>query len=385
MGLLYTVTTCKENLDTVQRFVAANLAGGADHVFVFLDEPDTAISAALAAEPHATAITTDDSYWRGRRPPNVNSRQKLNANLIRTLLAPLPWADWLFHLDADETLNLDRQVLAGLPATERAVRLLPWEVVSTEQPGWDGWYKRLLTPDELALLRLLGAVREARNVAYFRGHHYGKVGVRPGLDVALAIHHVSADGAKVATLTHPSLSHLHDNSPTFEEFVRRWTREARQTDAVYLGPRRQRVRAAVRALLDAPLEPDRRREILHELYLRTSVDPVDLLHELGLLQTVDPRLHRHTPQGHSPEQARTLERLMEALLAESPILFRVGAKLATQAEALQRAVRRLGDPDLISAVDALTPPAPLPASPGPDRLQSVRGFGGRVRRTLRRA
>ena len=70
-------------------------------------------------------------------------RQRINANLVKAVLSTFDWAEWLFHIDADEIVQLDREVLRALPAGTRVVRLAPLEAVSRRQ--WDDdptWFKR---------------------------------------------------------------------------------------------------------------------------------------------------------------------------------------------------------------------------------------------------
>lgn len=49
VGLIYTVTTCREPLQQVERYVTANLAAGADHLFIVLDHPDPRVTTAQTA------------------------------------------------------------------------------------------------------------------------------------------------------------------------------------------------------------------------------------------------------------------------------------------------------------------------------------------------
>ena len=106
------------------------------------------------AQPDVTAVVTDRSWWNGGRPGLLNRRQRLNANLARSVLTRVDGADWLFHLDADEIAQIDRAELATVPASAPAVNLRPLEVVSPLHPeGEPRLFKRLLEEPDLLLLR----------------------------------------------------------------------------------------------------------------------------------------------------------------------------------------------------------------------------------------
>ena len=180
--MILTVTTLKDTLPNVRRFVAGNLAGGIDHLVIFLDAPDPEVGSWLAAQPDVTAIVTDRSWWNGERPGLLNHRQRLNANLVRSVLTRIDGAEWLFHIDADEIAQIDRVALATVPADRSVVNLRPLEVVSQLRPaGEPRLFKRLLDDPDLQLLETLGVLEEPSNSRYFRSHTAGKVGIRPGL------------------------------------------------------------------------------------------------------------------------------------------------------------------------------------------------------------
>ena len=139
-GLVVTASTVKDTLPNLERYVDGNLAGGADHLFLFLDAPDDPATAEvrgfLDAHPHVTCVVTDDAWWVDKRPEQLNTRQRINANVVKALLSRVDWADWVFHIDADEVVQIDRAVLGRVPAATRAVKLAPLEAVSRWQ--WDG-------------------------------------------------------------------------------------------------------------------------------------------------------------------------------------------------------------------------------------------------------
>ncbi|MDO9456141.1 glycosyltransferase family 2 protein [Nocardioides sp.] len=293
--MLLTVSTVKDSVDNVAFFVAANLASGVDHMFVFLDAPaepeQRDVAASLAGHPHVTCIpTTRRDWWREERPHGLNVRQRTNAGWVRSVLEPFTWAEWLFHVDGDEVACLDRAALAAVPPGVDAVWLPPWEAVSEWQPDGDRprRFKRLLDEADLTLLQVLGRIPEATNQAYFHGHVMGKSGVRPASGSGLTLHDaVAPDGTRLERHEDPRLKVLHYDAPSGEEFVRKWTALAQAGPARYRASRAP-VAKALRTLVGRDLPDDVRAKYLREVYEATTRDDVETLGELGLLEGADP-------------------------------------------------------------------------------------------------
>src|SRR3954465_1609549 len=110
-GLVVLASTVKDTFANVQRYVDGNLAGGADHLVVFLDAPEDPATPEvrdfLDAHPHVTCVVTGPGWWLDKRPDKLNPRQRINANLVKALLSRVDWADWVFHVDGDEIVQLD--------------------------------------------------------------------------------------------------------------------------------------------------------------------------------------------------------------------------------------------------------------------------------------
>lgn len=337
--MLFTASTIRDTLPNVQRFVAGNLAGGVDHLFVFLDGPDAEVRELLDAHPHVTCVRTDKTWWLGERPPELNVRQRINANLVKVLLSAVPEVEWLFHVDGDEVVQVDREVLAAVPAETRAVRLTPLEAVSRKH--WDGdptWFKRLLGKDDLTLLHTLGVLDRAHNGALFHGHVDGKTGLRPGLDLWLTLHHiVDAERQQVDALTHEGLRLLHYESFSGEDFVRKWTAMLAAGPKPGLRPGREPTAVALQTLIGKGLTEEQAAPYLMRIFERTTEDDFDTLRDLGLLEEVDPARGTHTP-APLPEALRTrIDELLAALGAEPKLVFHPQRSPGEDARALQRA------------------------------------------------
>lgn len=308
--MLLTASTVKDTAANVERFVAGNLAGGADHLVVFLDAGDAGDSREdrdvrdlLEAHPHVTCVSTDATWWAGDRPAALNVRQRINANLLRAVLSTCDWAvdgdTWVFHIDADEILQVDRSVLAAVPETERVVQLRTLEAVS--QRRWEKpptWFKRLLGPDDLTLLQTLGVIDKAQNGAYFHGHVEGKSGIRPDLDLWLTLHHgVDAAGDKLERYSDNRLSVLHYESYSGEDFVRKWTSILNAGPVPSFRPAREPTAVALRTLIGKGLGQDQLASYLMRIYERTTEDDLATLRDLGLLVEADPAAGTHVPPG----------------------------------------------------------------------------------------
>ena len=341
-GLVVVASTVKDTLANVGRYVDGNLAGGADHLVVFLDAPDDPatpdVRAFLDVHPHVTCVVTDESWWADKRPERLNTRQRVNANLVKALLSTVDWAAWVFHVDGDEVVQLPRPVLDAVPASEQAVTLAPLEAVSRKH--WDGdptWFKRLLEADDLTLLTTLGVIDRPANGAYFHGHVEGKSGVRPTTDLWLTLHHVvDAEKNEVEPFTSPDLRLLHYESYSGEDFVRKWTSILAAGPRPAFRPAREPTAIALQTLIAKGLSPERAEPYLLRIFERTTEDDFDTLRDLSLLEHVDPRAGAHTP---APLPDDSLPSLLAAVLAEPKRPFHHGTSPDKVEKILSRAGR----------------------------------------------
>lgn len=321
--MIVTVSTVKDHLSNVQRFVEGNLDGGVDHMVVFLDARAPKVKAWLDSRPEVTAVVTDDTWWRGQRPALLNRRQNVNANLVRHVLADLGWAEWLFHVDADEVLQLDRDQLADVPAREPAVSVPPLEVVSIAEPdGPPVLFKRLLDDGELHLVTALGLLAEPTNSRYFRSHIAGKVGVRPGADVWLGIHKATdAAGRRLPLVQRPGVEMLHYEAFSREDFVRKWVAMVGSGPSVNFGTHRMSLATALRTLVGMEIDEETRSRYLARFYDLHMADPVDDLAGLGLLESRPPLSHGHRPQPLDASRRDALAAAIEHLRTQDKKRF----------------------------------------------------------------
>jgi hypothetical protein len=275
-------------------------------MFVLLDaagaEGQAEVREWLDAQPHVTCIRTGKEWWAGDRPGQLNVRQRTNANLLKHVLSGFDWAEWLFHIDGDEIVQVDRAVLEAVPTDFPAVNLAPLEAVS--RMHWDEdptWFKTLLDDDDLALLHALGVIDRPSNGIYFHGHVDGKSGIRPRAEGWLGLHKpVGADREPPETFRHDALRVLHYESYSGEDFVRKWTAMVASGPTANFRPARGNTAAALRALIGKNLGEEKARTYLMRLFERTTEDDFETLRDLGLLVEADPRTGSHTPQAFPP-------------------------------------------------------------------------------------
>lgn len=335
-----TVSTVKEPVEVLEQFVARNLASGVDLMFLMLDQPDAAVERFAQAHPCVEHVVCDDTWWVDGRPDDLNTRQLRNANLVKALLSAFDWSRWIFHLDADEVLCVAGDELDALPASVEAIQLVPLEAVA--RPHWEGpptLFKRRLAEDDLHLLATLGAIPRPANGALFRGHLKGKSGVRVDSDLRLGIHTPWDVDGVVEGYQSPRMRHLHYDSPSRDEFVRKWHK---MQAAGTMGLRQDRASAAgaLRALLDADLDDAVRKKYLGLLFDQIRRDPEEVLAELGFLEEHRPELGGHQPRILTPRQRTDLLRLLSALHARPKESF--SPKGPGGAKVLRRAMVEAG-------------------------------------------
>lgn len=286
--MITTVSTVKDDLPRLERWIDRNLAAGVDRMLVFVDDrEDTQTAALLDARPGVVAVDAL-AWWGDDFSPRLNARQRVNANAALRVLQEVDPRGWLFHIDGDEVLHLDRERLLGLEDDVEAVLLSPLEALSQwEWPDDEVTvFKRLLAEEELNLLHLLGRLERPDNNAYFRGHTVGKAGVRVSADAWLDIHRV-VDDSRTPVDAHraPWLQVLHYESHTLEEFIRKWSNHLTSGHRLVARPERRRLASAMQAegWQEWPVEVAD--EVRRELFAATALDDREGLDRLGLLVT----------------------------------------------------------------------------------------------------
>jgi hypothetical protein len=341
--VIVSVTTLKDSLANVRKLVSRNLNGGIDHLVVFLDAEQPEVEEFLAGHPDVTCVAAYGEWW-DQRPDNLNQRQSTNSALMSRVLDGYDWARWLVHIDGDEVARLDRAALGAVAPEWQAVRLEPLEAVARMHPDSDPvLFKRLLTEDELVLLRALGLVAKPTNRTYFRGHVVGKLAVRPSKTLSLTIHKaVTAEHEKVPVLSDGRQRVLHYESPNGDEFVRKWVALLTSGNAVrQLGPRAPMARA-LDALLGLGLDEADTAHFVQVIYERHAVDDVEALDRLGFLVHTDADAPLPAREPFPDAAKQELRALVDRVRLEPKRAFRPSAPGPQAMRSVERVHRDLG-------------------------------------------
>lgn len=126
------VATIKAPEEKVLAFAAHHLSQGAEHLWLYFDDPSQPISEPLARHPRVTVTLCDDAHWERvgkKRPPQHQNRQTQNARYTyRERVA----SDWIVHIDVDEFILAPRpiaEILDDTPAETIAMKLEPFEAM----------------------------------------------------------------------------------------------------------------------------------------------------------------------------------------------------------------------------------------------------------------
>lgn len=336
--MLLVVTLMRDSADGVHRFIDRNLRHGADGVVVFLDHGSDPVTVPEPLRDHVVLRRLDEA-WDPAAVRSLNGRQRVLANLAHHACARAGAVDWMFFIDGDEVALLDREVLASVPREYAVARLWPLESVSDPEASDRTLFKRLLTPGELEALVDRGLLERPSNGRYFHGHTSGKVGIRPGSAVRLKMHSAkSEDGEKVACYEDPRLRHLHLESWSFEEFVRKWEMLAGSGKPPGVLGRRRRILRAFLELQDLP--PPRRVRRQRRLYDKFVREDAAALLDAGVLERVDPEAVTARPRS-GPGDLAPIADQVDRLMTLRPRMFLP----STPADALARVLQELDEPE----------------------------------------
>lgn len=211
------VATVKEDVETIKAFVAHYLSIGASEIHLYFDDPEDPAADIVAGIDRAFVTRCTEAHWSGKRPKEIEPRQKRNANQAYGKCA----CDWLIHLDADELLWSSGSIaaaLASLDANCLAIRVPPAEMCDKRKKDELTIFRRPLPADRKGrrIARMVwGDYAQLLESGLF-GHAIGKTFVRCRRDdVALSIHFPTIAGERVRApeLSGVELLHLHGGDP----------------------------------------------------------------------------------------------------------------------------------------------------------------------------
>ena len=128
--MITTVSTVKDDVARLERWIDRNLAAGVDRMVVFLDDrDDTRTAARLNDRPGVVAVDAG-TWWGDEVQAKLNVRQRINANAALHVVREHDPRGWMFHIDGDEVVHLDRERLLALEDDIGAVQLAPLEALA---------------------------------------------------------------------------------------------------------------------------------------------------------------------------------------------------------------------------------------------------------------
>lgn len=321
--MICTVSTVLDTAENLDQFVTSNLRMGVDHMFLCIDWPERedqqAVLAHFADHPHVTLVPTTDDWFHGNRPPGLNRRQIVNANMVLLALQELGPECWLFHIDADEVLALGPHLLDDVDPALPAVSLTSAESVSVWQsPTHETRFKTLPSADDLVQYAAWGIIDGPQLSRFFHGHIRGKVGVRVGGGVRLGLHNgMSPDAERYRADQFPGKHVLHFHTRSGEGALHKAL--AFGLNEGYGVPDAKN--HWITELQEAGREPDPEKRLARtrEIFDARLADRVDLMEQHGILMHLDVRDHHHQPASFTPAQ----QAMVAAGLADVPSRRRI--------------------------------------------------------------
>lgn len=310
-------------------FVAHHLDTGAQRIHVYLDRPDPALQALLAAEPRCLPVLCDDAYWKARRgrrgrPEGLVSRQLTNAEHARSVTG----SDWIIHLDSDEFLYEMQPLAAALaevPAGTDWLHIPNVERVflagTTPETVFDGLFRSHVTPPRAAEAIWGDVAPFLRNgLAAYVG---GKIGIRRSSPLKMGLHSAATGTeGEAPPPAHPArgvaVRHVDGWTP------RHWTRKIQSLrDRVALSGHKggHRGRQEQIAWFGRTSDPAERLDLYRRLHVldesrAAALRAAGALHDMPL----DPRpaIARHFPQVAFSWSPADVDALQAAPAAAAP-------------------------------------------------------------------
>jgi Glycosyl transferase family 2 len=247
---LHIVTTVREPGPALDSFIRYHLAVGAEHIFVFFDDPDDRARSGAQSSTAVTAVrcTATLRQEQERRFPQlfadmapffqseVMARQIVNAQSA----LQMAWergAHWLLHIDVDELFYSDGPIarhFANLPPAVGRVTYLNYEAVP-ERADIDDYFREVTLFKRNRVLCAPAAIaqwqRLRRGESYFSAYDNGKAAVRvsPGASV-LGVHSFKAGPEYPESRASSNPAILHFPNCGFENFWRKYQQRGRFSD-----------------------------------------------------------------------------------------------------------------------------------------------------------
>jgi hypothetical protein len=321
-------TTLRAPLDQTLRFVRYHLNIGADHLYLFFDDPNDPAMAALKDNSRITAWACDASHWirlsdKTRDQLTVIEIQKLNSTVALKQARQAGW-DWIAHIDSDELIYCPGGVkaqIANAPASAQAIKLVSMESVPSDEntdstsanPAvFKVWYptrpgkqqgrgyfqlslrevflyarQKTLFRLKIQLAKQLGC-KEPFQFSYLKGHVAGKSIVRVDSPAIILDCHYPIVNEPMRWWLFSGMAVLHYDAPAYKAWHQKWlSRHEGGAKIITAQEMRKERLAQYRAFVQA--HESGNEDELHNLYRRMfliSANNQRILSRLGLLTQI---------------------------------------------------------------------------------------------------
>ncbi len=233
------VITLKSTLAETIEWVNYHRNLGADHIFLFFDDPAEAAEAQgplSGRDDWLTCFACDDDYWHQLgpepRPPSPWRRQELNADLGHRLAREMG-LDWLIHIDSDELLQVDDSLgatLARAPSDADVATFTVLEAVPEAIDYQSGFREITLFRTwpraaryRAQIARRIGCEGAFLDGMYFRGHQL-KSALRLRSEIAHMGNHIpyEIEGQPLRIVPYPKIRLLHYDCGGYASWLRKW-------------------------------------------------------------------------------------------------------------------------------------------------------------------
>ena len=304
-------TTLKCPAEQTIAFVNYYLNIGADHIFLFFDDPDDSTAEIVGSHPRVTATRCTPEYFKEHIRGYFSQfdysyviyRQRLNATNA------LKWAremniDWISHVDVDELIHLRRGDLRKIlkKSPFGVIRMTIYEAIP-EMLEFKNFFSEirffkapaafgrtgLRFPLNSLMLRLaiIAGVKSpfAIHDAYFRGHYKSKCFVRTDQDIVDMQIHAPKLSRRYAEIRSRRIILLHFDSCGLELWKKRWEFRLSNGDRPASKKKTHKVNRHMQGLIDGEAADEQYIESYKKLHFIENKDRSTLM-RLGLIKGI---------------------------------------------------------------------------------------------------
>lgn len=265
-GFLASVSTIHDNIENIRFFISENRKAGIDHFFIFLETQDKEVINYLDDLEFVSIIP---SYKLDVKFKALNPRQRFNATFINEFLSSRYSCDvWLTHIDGDEVIYIDKELLFKQEKNIKQVNLQPAESIITENYNnkyTEGLFKGKLTEQQLNLCFALQFINKPELKKWLRGYINHKYIARVRKGIRFDIHNTKHNKNSQKVIDNFFIKHY--ESTDENEFLRKWLTK-RNNSAGNTGVRLERciLRDSIDVICSLEINKEQKEKHLKKIY-----------------------------------------------------------------------------------------------------------------------